>query len=81
MSWLAHAGDNNTVSPRFASAAARAELRDRDAGQREADDDDLLALELHGYLSFSVPSASNASSAEISQNRTMIFGSSQPILS
>ena len=48
-----------------ARAAPRAELRDRDAGLREPDDDDRLAVEIHrrAHRSFSVPSATSASSA------------------
>src|SRR6267142_1557083 len=61
------------VGDHDARAASRAELCDRDAGQRQPDHDHAFTTQLR-HRTFSVPSASNASSAETSQNRTMIFG-------
>ena len=62
---------------------AGAEPRGGDAAPREPDDGDALPSQIrrHGYLSFKDSRATRASMIDMIQNRTMIFGSAQPLSS
>ncbi len=59
----------------------RQQARRGHAGALQADHQYSFAVHIHGYLSFNVVNANNASTRPAIQKRAMIFDSAQPLAS